>query len=105
MKCKECKACDHELCTINITPYLLKKSMQVGCSLNHIQVDYHIRELAPTNREWMNNLDDDTFEYLFGDFSICDYIQECEREWCSARESCSGCIKKWLKQKRIKKDS
>ena len=100
MKCKDCKACDHELCTINITPYLLKKSMQVGCSLNHIQVDYHIRDLAPTNREWINSLDDETFEFYFLD-AICDYIQEKEKEWCRKQEKCTGCIEKWLKEKHI----
>ena len=101
MKCKDCKACDHWLCTINIHPYMLKKSRQIGCSLNHIQVDYHIRELAPTNRQWLNSLDDETFDYFLGSNSICDLIQECFDDWCSNRENCKGCIETWLKQKHL----
>lgn len=101
MKCKDCKACDHEMCTIHIFPSLLKKSKEVGCSLNHIQVDYHIRELAPTNREWINSLSDTLFIEYFADHCVCEYIQDYDDEWCKERPRCNGCIETWLKQKHL----
>lgn len=95
MKCAECKACDHELCTINITPYILKKSKRLGCALNHIQVEYYRKLLAHDGRTILNLLDNKTFSQFFKD-GICDYIQCTDKYWCEDQKTCFHCIDKWL---------
>lgn len=101
MKCNECKACEHELCTIGIYPFIQSKSKKLGCALNGIQVDYYRKQKAPTGRDLINQMDNKTFEFYFLD-AVCDYVQEQEKEWCNKQEKCTGCIEKWLKEKHLK---
>ena len=100
MKCAECKACDHELCTIGIYPTILRNSKKLGCYLNMIQVDYYRKQKAPTGMDIIKQMDIETFEFYFLD-AVCDYVQEKDKEWCDKQEKCTGCIERWLKEKHI----
>ena len=91
MKCAKCKACNHELCTIGVHPYIQSKSKKLGCALNGIQVDYYRKQKAPTGRDLINQMDNKTFEFYFLD-AVCDYVQEKDRDWCKEQEKCAGCI-------------
>ena len=55
-------------------------------------------EEKPTNADRIRAMSDEELARLFGHNTICTYIQDEFNGYCNRRESCSGCIKEWLKQ-------
>lgn len=51
-----------------------------------------------TNYEKIKAMSVEEMAKLFGHNTICEYIQDNEKEFCEAMESCSRCIEKWLLQ-------
>lgn len=98
MKCKECPALDHELCTAGIFPTILKKSKQLGCSLNSIQVNKYIQDKIPTYREYFNNLLNEKFIEIFGK-DLCLFIRNIYGSQRCPKYKCKTCKLKFLKEK------
>lgn len=72
------------------------KKYNAICPITNMAVP--ITEYRITNADRIRAMSDEELVKFIGHNSLCDQIQNNERNWCESQGVCNNCLVEWLKQ-------